>query len=49
MVPELYVPGVFYPEMSDSLFDPAIDGPTLRSVEDLHQYWEWRDLCHAGS
>ena len=43
------VPGLFAPEMAESLFMTELDGPTFTSVDELTQYREWLDPCHAGS
>lgn len=37
------------PTMTDELFEPALDGPTLRDAEEMEQYREWIELSHAGS
>lgn len=47
--PHYMVPGQLFPEMAEELFMTELDGPTFLNVEELGQYREWLDLCHAGS
>lgn len=37
------------PTMTPTVFVTELDGPTFTSVQELDQYREWLELCHAGS